>query len=209
MDKINLNWSILPACIFGHLLSFKGKDSFYGPIFGTGVYLFIFPTKKGYQIYYIGESTEVGSRLMRHFTEYTSVRSDYYIVTDIALFEEDIYQLYLLASSEYMQQESEGFPIKERQVIGQTLMHNTYFAFALVESADKAKLRNVEALLQIGLLEKNGLPKHGWLGEKTSIVPSYKMEVHNLYPTEIVQKMIKPTLPSIIQCEEGGITYFN
>ena len=88
-------------------------------------------------------------------------------------------------------------------------MHNTYFAFALLESNDKAKLRNVEALLHVGLLEKNNLPKHGWFGEKISKLPNYNMEVHNLYPTEIVQKMIEPTLPSIIQCEEGGITDFN
>jgi len=201
--KVILNWSIFPACVFEHLLNLKGKNSFYGPIFGAGVYLFIFPTRKGYKIYYIGESTEVGSRLLGHFKDYTSVRSDYYIPTNITLFEEDIYQFFSSASSENMQQESDKFPIEERKKIGDRLMHNTYFAFSLVKNADKARLRDIEALLHIGLLKKNCLDKYGWFGEKTSVIPTYEMEVISLYPTKIIQQMIAPTLPTRIQYKEG------
>ena len=87
MENVILDWSLLPAKMFTPLDMFKGEEGFYYPFFGSGVYLFVYPTKAGYQVFYVGQAEKIGCRFVEHIEHYLGKRTPrYYIPTSIDYF---------------------------------------------------------------------------------------------------------------------------
>lgn len=207
MKTISLHWCAFPAIIFKHLADYRWERNFCWPTIGPGVYLFVFPTSKGFQVYYIGEASEIGDRLNVHYNEYSTARADYYLATSMEKYEEDIFKLFSDSTSPFLSKETEDFPESKRKDIGAKLMRKTTFMYAQLRTSDKQVLRDIEATLHHALLMKNNLNKCKWFGEKTSRIPDYEMTVESIYPKEKLEKMISPSIPSIIKVSNGQISF--
>lgn len=153
MIKVELEWNIIPACIYGHLAQLKGKESHYHPMFGKGVYLFIHGNGKRYQVYYIGRSEDIGSRLANHYQKYAGTAvSDFWLPKKAEYFNGDIYKLFNEGEKHFMQ-EGKNCDNQERREVGEEIMKNTLFAFARVRDDQAHLLPDIEAALQFALLE--------------------------------------------------------
>ena len=82
MKNISLEWNVLPACMFEVLSQREGEESFYNPILGSGIYVFIHANGKRYQVYYIGKAKEIGNRLMQHYLEYAGSKKNGLLVAE-------------------------------------------------------------------------------------------------------------------------------
>lgn len=202
MIKLNLRWNMIPACIFGYFRSFKGDQSYYDPAFGSGVYCFVHSNGTRYQVYYIGQSKEVGARLAQHCLDYTSTRSDYWLPLDASLYDGDIYEAFQKDTG--FAQESASFPKEVRQQVGRKIMDNTYFVFASVE---QTMLEVAEATLQFSVIERYGLDKKGYLGEKLSQLPQEDFAITQIFPNTVVEKMVTASIPLEIRVSNGRLVY--
>ena len=200
MTQLELRWSLIPACVFGYLRGFKGEQSYYGPAFGSGVYCFVHSNGVRYQVYYIGQSKEVGSRLAQHYQDYTRTHPDYWLPLDASLYDGDIYEEFQKESG--FAQESAKFPNQIRQRVGRQIMDKTYFAFATVE---QAMLGVAEATLQFSVLKRHGLAKKGYLGEKMSQLPQEELVITQSFPNVVVEKMVTSSIPSEIRVSDGKL----
>jgi len=205
VKEFKLRWNLIPACIYEHLLTFRGDDAFYDPAFGPGVYLFIHGNGRHHQVYYVGQSQEIGGRLLAHFKEWTRPPSNLHLPLDIDHFETDIHELYRNSGNAF-KQEAHDFSREKRVQIGRRIMHNTYFAFALIEGEDQEWLHDVEAALHFAVLKYHGLPKAGWLGEKTSVVPERDVSIRNIYPSGIAEEVVAPSLPDEVLVRGGALS---
>lgn len=208
MKEICLDWNLIPCCIFEHLDRFKGKDSFYNPFFGPGVYLYIYPSKKGYQIYYIGESNEIGNRLVDHYQEYIKPNPKFYLPVSSEYFDEDVYKYYSSSvenSSEFITREGGNISFDMRKDIGRKIMQNSYIAIGELEDADKGLLKDVESILHFAVLKYNNLTKNGWFGETHSQLPSKEYVIKSIYRNDVIKNMITNTLPNEIILKDSEI----
>jgi len=196
MLTVTLDWSLLPALMYLPLDRFKGKDGFYYPYFGPGVYLFVYPSKAGYQVYYVGQSKEVGNRLGDHISAYMNSSSGYYLPRSVDLYNEDVYKYFKKNSyEEYFSNIPGDFIDKNYTETGEHIMKNSYFGIAKLSQADESLLLEVEYILQQNVLEFNELPSLGWLGEKKSTKPTRDIEIINYFGNDILRKIIGTTLP--------------
>jgi len=201
--NIDLSWSVFPACVYEHLQSFTGKDSFYDPSFGPGVYVLVHGNGRAHQVYYLGQSSDdVGQRLKSHFNTYAQADPRWYLPTSAEVFGRDVYETFR-KSTEFMKQEEAGFTREERARIGSKIMHNTYCGYAALAGQETEWLLDVEAILHLALLKQHNLPKAGWFGDKTSVMPGRDLSVRNLYVSEIARVIISPTLPREITLRDG------
>jgi len=194
MQIITLDWSLLPAFMYMPLDDFKGKDGFYYPYFGPGVYVFVYPSETGYQVYYVGQSQEVGSRLAAHISAYMNPSSGYYLPKAVDYFNEDVYKYFKKSSIEYFSNKPGDFEEKDYAKTGEYIMKNTYFGVAKISQANESLLLEVEYVLQQEILRTHNLPQVGWLGDKKSTRPTRDIKVVNYYDNDTVQKIIGKTL---------------
>jgi hypothetical protein len=201
--NIDLSWSVFPACVYEHLQGFTGKDSFYDPAFGPGVYVLVHGNGRVHQVYYLGQSSEdVGQRLKSHFNAYAQADPKWYLPTSAEVFGRDVYETFR-NGTELMKQEETGFAREERARIGSKIMHNTHCGYAALAGQETGWLLDVEAVLHLALLKQHNLPKAEWLGDKTSVMPRRNLSVSNLYVTSTAQAIISPTLPREIAVRDG------
>jgi len=208
MSRVELWWNAFPACIYDYLLNFKGKDNYYNPILGAGIYAFVHANGHRYQVYYVGKSIDIGNRLYQHYLKYTGEDvSDYWLPYDSKLFHGDIYKLFNEnppGSGKDFKREGEGFTKEQRMKVGREIMHDTYFAFARVSDD---YIEKVEAILHHAILKKNNVGKYGWLGEKNSILPNEDIVVKSIYHNDIIKKMLLLSIPEGIIISNGEMKF--
>jgi hypothetical protein len=158
-----LYWRVCPACVYAHLEQFTGRASYFGPILGPGVYLFIHGNGQRYQVYYVGQSEEMGRRLADRYADYVHARqSGYWLPTDKSGFDrDDLYELFRREPGDLFAQEGKGFGREKRAEVGAKIMQGTYFAFAGIVEGGASWLKDVEATLQAAIAKKHDLPRRG------------------------------------------------
>lgn len=214
METIILDWSSLPAMMYMPLDKFyetKEREGFYFPSFGSGVYLFVYPTKVGYQVYYVGQSEKIGCRLVEHIEHYIGKRTPhYYLPTAIDYYNEDVYKYFRLEKNEgKLSDKISDFTEESYSDIGKKIIENTYFCFAKLRNADEAFLKEVEGVLLLAVLKKNELPRVGWIGDGQLTRPEMDITIENHYSNKTIRKIISTTLPEKIQYtrEDGNLVF--
>lgn len=202
MDKFELVWNMIPAYAYKCYENLKGKEGHYYPSFGQGIYIFIHWNGERYQLFYIGQSEDIGSRLAEHFNHYTSGDPLYYLPKKAEYFDGDIYKLFNdnpSGATKDFSRDLKTLSEVERKEVGTEIMKKTLFAFAKVANVNKDKLLGIEASLQLEALTRHNLKRHGWIGEKTLTRPESPMEIINNGVDERAEKIISIVLPKIIK----------
>jgi len=202
MKRIKLKWGIIPAEAYIHLQKFTGNESYYYPALGNGVYMFVHSNGKRYQVYYVGETQEIGKRLWEHVDAYTGGDPRYWLSVEASLFKGNIVELFNRNSGDDFKQQSKDFTKEKRYEVGTKILKNTYFVFALTSKDDR---KDIESLLQLGVLRKNGFKCLGWIGEKNTTAPEKDLTIINEFLTPCVRKIMETSIPQKIKVTNGNI----
>ena len=201
MQEIQLNWSAIPAVSFNHLFEYKGKEAYYDPSFGSGLYAFVIVSKNPKNaIYYIGKSENIASRIMDHLKkEYRNPGSGFKIPLSFENFQENPYRV---LSKNELSGETEQFSFEKREQVCLNLIKNSYFGIAPIFT-DQVKLTDVESILQFGLCENwPEIKGKGWIGESRMSLPDGEWEIENNFLDERVEIIIGSTLPRKIRLKD-------
>ena len=204
MEKQVLKWGLIPAEAYVHLQKFEGDEAYYFSIVGSGIYLMIHSNGNRYQVYYIGETKEIGKRLWEHVDAYTGGNPNYWLPVSADLFNGNIVDLFNRNSGEKFKQQGSDFTKEEREKVGKEIMRQTYFVFA---NLPKENCKEIEAVLHEAILKKNGFKNKGWLGEKTSSLPKKDIVIKNEFLASYVEKMILSSLPKEIKLVDGSLKW--
>ena len=180
---------------FGGIL---GKTS--NLIHERGVYMFLYPTKTGNQVYYIGKTENYYSRMKDHYRYYSS--GCIWLPVDIKLFQDDIYALYRIEDPSHYQkyfQKPDG--TKKMQEIGQHLLRDTKVALSSVQNMNGLHMAHIESLLIHGFLRKWKLPKMGWIGDSQTDFPSEDYTIINCYKDDMIRNELSDSIPEKVTFE--------
>lgn len=192
--SVHLYWRMIPMSAIVPFAQTKGKDSFYFPYLGKGVYLFLLATTSGrYIVWYIGESNHLGKRWWEHVKAILS--SCYWVPKNPDKFIMDpIGEINLEA---FILPESTELEDNDRYEIGaKKILDRSYFCFAEVRFGNRIEREQIESLLLKGTKEHQGIKAHGWIGDRPSQRhPSPNLIVENIFESDEVEKTLGQSLP--------------
>ena len=214
--KVDLHWQLIPMYIYQGLAAKTGKDAYYNPFFGKGIYLHILSGNRDKQLYGVGMSdSEIGNRLMHHYYGIMGEKDDYWIplITDPA--DTKLY----LPGMEWGNKSSDE---ARRSKAAQSLVEYSYFAIAPLPTlpdgdgtlSHAEKLRDIEAILQHAFVKYRGLEEQetnaDWYGrigcrrrDLSGMTQSYELVSH--YSNGTIEQFLSPNIPPSVRFAEGKI----
>ena len=215
---VDLYWQLIPMYIYQGLAAKTGKEAYYNPFFGKGIYLHILSGNTDKQLYGVGMSdSEIGNRLMHHYYGIIGEKDNYWIplITDPA-----VASLYDSGIKWGNKSSDEAL----RSKAAQSLVEYSYFAIAPLPTlpdgdgtlSHAEKLRDIEAILQHAFVKHRRDQKNPEnLGDEwyerigcrrrdlSGMKQSYELVSH--YSNATIEKFLGPNIPYFVGFWNGRV----
>ncbi|MBP7735483.1 MAG: GIY-YIG nuclease family protein [Spirochaetes bacterium] len=176
----------------------KFKNGYEGLLNHHGIYLFVYPTKNGCQIYYVGKTNNFNKRIQEHYKRY--INATYWLPSKIEYFDDDIYKIHRLKSKdEYLKYYSRPDGSKSLKKVGEYIVNKTLIILSNVdEEPDCVNLALIESLIIMGIQKKCNLPVMGWMGDSALKFTSDNVSVTNNFDSKEIKDILSLSLPEKI-----------
>ena len=193
--QVTLHWQAVAMQALWSILVRPFHD-YYSPSFGSGVYVFVLSTKRGFYPYYVGESGDIGNRIFYHLKSYGGKSGDNYFAP--RSFDDFARDPYDYIASGHLEKRGETFGEQDYQREVKKLIRNTHFCFARV-AGDAAQRQIVESRLIAGLLDKvnpTGKEKgKGWIGDAKTVTVPETLKITHQCVDERVKRFLERVWP--------------